>query len=189
MRIWIVGLLVIAWQSAARAQPGMAAPNGRPVQLQLSAEDAEILERGEISDGAYVGGGVLAIFGGFGLGQAVQGRWSDTGWIFTLGETAGFTALLIGAVDTFRDCPIDGGQSMTCDRSQGPWLFWGGLIALGGLRIWELYDAWAVPPEHNRRLRELRIRLGMPPPPTYSLKPYLGPTGGSGGVAGLTLRF
>ena len=187
MRIWIAGLLVVAWQGAARAQPGMIAPSpGRPVQLQLSAEDAEILERGEISDGAYIGGAAVSFFFGFGTGQAVQGRWSDTGYIFTFGEAASLAAVVIGAIDTFRDCPDLGTQ---CDRSNGPWLFWGGLIAATGLRVWELVDAFTVPPEHNRRLRELRQRLGIAPPPVYGMKPYLAPAGTSGGVAGVSLRF
>jgi hypothetical protein len=55
-------------------------------QTELSEEEREILERGEYSTGEWVGGGIVGYLAGFGIGQALQGRRSDIGWVFTLGE-------------------------------------------------------------------------------------------------------
>jgi hypothetical protein len=160
------------------------------VRLVLSQDDADLLERGEVSTGAWIGGGAAALWIGMGVGQAVQGRWSDTGWIFTLGEPAAVVAVIYGAVESFKSCPLVSPAGQSCDTSISPW-FWGGLIAVGGLRIWEVVDAFAGPPSDNRHLRDLRQRLGLaPPPPAYGMRPYVAPGGAhGGGVAGLTLRF
>src|SRR5207249_9637983 len=86
--------------------PGCGAAYGYQA-IPLSPADQELLADGEISDGAHVGGGLLAIFFGFGVGQAVQGRFGETGWIFLLGEGASFTALLVGLGDALQDCSMD----------------------------------------------------------------------------------
>src|SRR5687767_14647149 len=61
-------------------QPGVQYP------VALSQDDHDLLMRGEISDGEHAAGAIASIFIGFGSGQAIQGRWSDKGWIFTLGD-------------------------------------------------------------------------------------------------------
>jgi hypothetical protein len=63
-----------------------------------------------------------------------------------------------------------------------------GLIGFSVLRIWESIDAFTGPAGHNRRVRELRMRLGQYPG-YYSMAPYITPTGDGGGTAGLSLRF
>ena len=69
-------------------------------------------------------------------------------------------------------------------------LFLVGGLVMGGFRIWETIDAFVVPPEHNRKLTQLRMRLGMPVPMYTRLTPYIAPPrDGTGGVAGLSLRF
>lgn len=55
--------------------------------IDLTDKDKEILEIGEISTVSYVVGGVLGTYPvGLGIGHAIQGRWSQKGWIFTAGE-------------------------------------------------------------------------------------------------------
>jgi hypothetical protein len=152
--------------------------------VALTEEDRDLLESGEISDGQHLGGGIAALFVGLGVGQAVQGRWHETGWIFTLGETASMVAFMWGFFEMFNESS----QSQT----RGETLFVGGMIGLAGFRIWEIVDAFTGPPAHNARLHQLRMRLGMPPSPTLygHVGPYLAPVhGGGGGVAGVTLRF
>jgi hypothetical protein len=63
-----------------------------------------------------------------------------------------------------------------------------GLIGFSVLRIWESIDAFPGPANHDRRVRELRMRLGQYPG-YYSMAPYITPTGDGGGTAGLSLRF
>ena len=55
--------------------------------INLTEKDQEILEIGEISQTRYIIGGILGTYPiGLGVGHAVQGRWSQMGWIFTAGE-------------------------------------------------------------------------------------------------------
>src|SRR5690606_6489502 len=68
----------------------------QPIQVQVTPDEQELLERGFISQGQHVGGGLAAMFIGFGVGQAVQGRWSDKGWIFTIGEGLAIAGLFYG---------------------------------------------------------------------------------------------
>ncbi len=172
-------------QQPGAPQPGYGQPQVMPYQLTL--DEQYLLERGFISDGEHIGGGLAAVFLGLGIGQAIQGRWSEKGYIFTLGEGASFVAMVWGLSRWANDC-ID---SETCRDDSGMALFAGGLIAFSVFRIWETIDAFVAPPEHNRKLRALRMRLGMPVPMYARVTPYVtSPKGDSGGaVAGLSLRF
>lgn len=169
------------------AQPVPYQPGGY-MPVQLSRDDAELLQRGEITEGAHFGGAAASIFLGFGLGQAIQGRYGDTGWIFTVGEAASFVALMIGVTQMVEDCfdTIDD----NCNESRGEGLFIGGLVGFFAFRIWEVVDAFGGPSKHNRKVRELRMRLGMPVPMyTKRVMPYVNRTRDSGATAGLVFRF
>jgi hypothetical protein len=161
----------------------------QPQQIQLTAEDAELLQRGEISDGQHLGGGVVAIMFGFGIGQAIQGRWSDTGWIFTLGETASIVALVAGAVKSLDNCPLLENQC-TNNNNDGEGLLIAGVVGIVVFRTWEVVDAFMGPVKHNARVRDLRMRLGIPQP-MYGkrITPYMNKSRDGGGVAGLQISF
>lgn len=194
----IASVVVVACTAGiAQAQPGMATPSVPPPsayqpgprRVVLSSDEADLLERGEVGNAAWIGGGLAAMFIGFGVGQAIQGRWGDQGWIFTLGEPVAVVVMTVGAVDVFTDCT---GRCASTSSDRGAWMLVGGLLGFVGLRAWETLDAFIVPPADNLRLRELRERLGLPPTPTaYRLQPYLAPARGSagGGVAGVMLSF
>lgn len=183
-------LLLVVLEPAASAQPGTSyvAPPPQPLQLRLSDDDLAILDRGEISAGAYVGGGLLGSYFGFGVGHMVQGRWQAKGWIFTLGEAAAATALVAGLLS----CAVSGSQqSNTGVRS--PWadddecpeaLVIGAALAFGGLRLWEIVDLWVGPSIHNQRFRKLQ-RTHQPGRYRFAIAP----TGRGSGVASLSLSF
>lgn len=219
--------VVIAFHSAAYAQPGPdAPPTAQPGQLypaqpgqpyppqpgqpyppppaivvpppyeyqpiQLTTDDQDLLNRGEIADGRHVGGILISLFFGFGIGQAVQGRYGDTGWIFTVGETASIVALFVGVLKTLDDCFDNLNEHGCNNNSTGDALLIGGFVGLAGFRIWEIVDAIAGPPRHNARVRQLRLRLGMPPVGfAHRLRPYIAPplSRDGGATAGLGLRF
>jgi hypothetical protein len=197
----LVALALVAAQGVAHGQPGNAPPPppyyppppqsyGAPPPAGLTAEEQELLRRGEISDAAHAGGGILSLFFGFGTGQAVQGRWGDTGWIFTLGEVGSFALIIYGAERSADyDCPD---PSCEDDPGVGPIVV--GAIGLVVFRVWEIVDAFAGPANHNRKVRNLRMRLGMPPDGYYygKVEPYVTPVGAGGddgAVAGIRLRF
>lgn len=190
----VVVAVMLALATSAHAQPGMSQPvpdgyaSGPPMQVQLTVDEQWLLQRGYISDGETIGGGVVALFVGWGLGQAVQGRWSQKGYIFTAGEGVSTGVMLYGFFELFGQC-FEGCSQARQDRYEA--LFVGGLIADSVFRIWEVYDAFAGPGEHNRNLTALRARLGMPPPLYTRLHPYVTPSHDrdGGGFAGVSLQF
>lgn len=160
--------------------PGQAPYPYPPVQL--TPEEHQLLAEGEISLGQHAGGVVANWLLGFGIGQAIQGRWSDTGWMFTLGEAAGITLIVAGAVrlDSQEDGIDDAGA-----------LFVVGLISYVGFHIGSIVEAATGPAGHNRKVRALKQRVGLPMHASQRVLPYVAPAqgGGGGGTAGLTLRF
>lgn len=168
--------------------PGYVPAPYQYMPVQLNAEDQQLLAEGEISEGAHVGGVVANVFLGFGVGQAVQGRWSDTGWIFTLGEAASITALFVGLGQAIDDCFA---SDVSCnDSNSGEGLMIAGLIGYLGFRVWSIADAVSGPSKHNRKVRELKMRLGIPQP-MYGQKlvPYVHKSRDGGGTAGLSFSF
>lgn len=169
----------------------------QPMTVQLTVDEQWLLQRGFITDGEHLGGGLAALFVGFGVGQAVQGRWSRKGYIFTIGEGVSIGIMIYGVFSFVDKCATDPNQdpyanNTTCDRafSHGFGLMLGGMLALSVFRIWETVDAFVAPPQHNRELLELRTRLGMPTPMYSRARPFVAPTpDGGGGMAGVALRF
>lgn len=212
MRSLIVALLVIVsgTASAQYAQPPGSypqqpqpyypqpyyQPQPRPMQVQLTVDEQWLLSRGYISSGEHIGGGAVSLFVGFGVGQAVQGRWGQKGYIFTIGELASMGAIIYGAVtlatacsDNFNDPYADSSCSSSRERRGGVFVV-GGLIGISVFRIWEIVDAFAGPAEHNRKLHELKFRLGMPDSYVKNVKPYIVPSSdGGGALAGVALKF
>jgi hypothetical protein len=184
-------LILINGASTAAAQPGQTQPapyyppQPAPQPAQVTQAEYDLLMRGEMTEGQHVGGGLLGTRLGFGTGHSMQRRWQEKGWIFTVGEAAAYGVLLAGIIDCIE---LEGERTEDCADG---WII-GGALAFVGLRIWEAVDVWAYPPDHNRRVRELRARVYGPnyyyqhppmPPPVY-LRAVDG-----GYSAGITLRF
>lgn len=169
----------------AMPPPVYAPPPQRFVPVQLTSEEQLLLQSGEISLGAHAGGVVVNWLVGFGLGQAIQGRWDETGWIFTLGEAVTFGALIYGLS---QSCLLFCTEEQEDRNREVAPLLIGGLIGYLGFHIWSIADAAIGPAKHNRKVRELRMRLGMPPM-AQRLMPYVNKTRDGGGVAGISLRF
>lgn len=202
-----LAMLVAASSATATAQPsGGGAPGQTPPRpaaqyntpytqryALLTPEERELIAHGEIDPGQVVAGGLVGTFFGFGLGHAVQGRFSDRGWIFLLGEGAS-----VASVMTFALTCVDGLESRTCDNNAG--FLVAGLVGIVVFRVWEIVDVWGGPSGYNLRVRQARAKLYGAPvyqPPRYGL--FVAPTfkGGSarggggitGGVAGVSLQF
>lgn len=158
--------------------------------IELSEKDKEILEVGKISDTRYIVGGVLGTYPiGFGVGHAIQGRWTQDGWIFTAGEAATISIALVGMLGCATGSWADDDNECTSGQSA---LIAVGLIGFVGFRIWEIVDVWAVPPSHNRKFRDLKKMIqDKPPKPevkaSLDLHPFHHAKLGQG--AALTFRF
>jgi len=199
----ILILTTMLYSTVALAQPGAVEPGEdpreappvpvyappppqqyyqQPVQLELTEEQQDLLAQGEIPKGKWIAGGIVAYVVGFGIGHAVQDRYSDRGWIFTVGEVGSLASIIYGFSVLSHD--IEGNW----DRGGG--YIVGGIIGTIGFRVWEIVDAWVAPPLHNKKVRALRHAVGLGP--QLSLKGfYVAPpaTQASGGVAGLSLTF
>ena len=149
----------------------------------LSEEEARILAIGEISTERYIIGGVVGTYPlGLGIGHAIQGRYSDSGYIFTIGELGSLAVLVAGVADCDDDWWDSDEDNDDCD---------GGLVLLGaagfvGFRIWEIIDLWATPPGHNRRVREIKIRQGIA---RGEWDGFIIPSRDGGAMAGLKYTF
>ena len=202
MRRALAGLVLGVVARSAAAQPGEtpsgAPPSGSPTapppytyrpQVVLTEEERDIVETGEIKDIQVIAGGLTGLVFGFGTGQAVEGRWHDTGWIFTFGEVVSLGTFIVGAI---RSICIDyehDFQSECHNSNTDGALVLAGLIGFAGFRIGEIVDVFTGPARYNDRLRAIRRRLGYPDH-VVRVTPYLSaPRGGDGGVAGFALRF
>jgi hypothetical protein len=151
-------------------------PKAQITYSALSEKERDILQRGEITDTRYIVGGILGTYPlGFGIGHAIQGRYSDTGWIFTVGEMGSLAVMMAGVGDCWS-------SGKSC--SSGGLMFLG-LLGYAGFKVWEIADLWAGPPEHNRRYRELKNRLGES---SITFKPAFVPLA-DGGMLGLGVTF
>jgi hypothetical protein len=194
-RAWMVmaaaSIVLGSLARSGHAQPSMTPP-GMPPPMQpgmpppllaLSPEDQALLAEGEMPVMQHAIGTGLAVVVGFGTGQIVEHRWTDTGWIFTLGDAAALAAIIGGIHRLDLEC-VDG----VCTSNGRSGLLVAGVLGAIGLHVWEVVDAVLVPARRNRRVRELRARLGIPPQPR-PVSFYLAPGGRDGAVAGFALHF
>lgn len=151
----------------------------QPRTIQMTPDERELVLRGEIDQNLYIGGALIGTFlAPFGIGQAVQGRWSDRGWIFTVGEAASIGVIIAG-ISRF-DSSTDDGEGLLI----------AGVLGLVGFRIWEMVDLWVGPPLHNQKVQRVYMKYGIPPGSQfYGAAPYVAPTGRGGAIAGFTFRL
>jgi hypothetical protein len=123
----------------------------------LSPEDREVLDRGEVGAGQYIAGGIVGTFVGLGIGQAIQGRYLPTGLIITVGETAGLGMLIAGTTQCVVNTIGTLGTQNTQDCNSS--LLSVGLGVYLGFHLWEIIDVWATPPSINHRYRQLKDHL------------------------------
>jgi hypothetical protein len=159
-------------------QVAPAPPLAQPAPIQMSARERDLILRGEIPVGRAIGGAIVGMFVPFGIGQTVQGRWTERGWIFTAGELGSIGLVIYGV--------------SACSESDNCGALVGGIIGLVGFRIWEIVDAWVAPALHNQRVREVRAKYGITPemvPYEARWTPFVVPAAGGGFAGGVSWTF
>ena len=102
-------------------------------------------DRRPIKSELYLSGAVVGSFVPFGIGHAIQGRYKEIGWVFTLSELASVAVIAGGltwaTIATSRHYAATKGPSMYIPAGSLALLI-AGAIAAGGFRIWEIIDLW-----------------------------------------------
>ena len=129
--------------------------------IELSPQDMEVLDNGELSTGRYLVGGILGTYPiGLGVGHAIQGRWVSKGWIFTAGELITGTLLMTTSLDclseTFLRSDQNEGDQVQCDAAPLITLSAYGYLAL---RVWEIVDLWRGGHLQQRRYQRLKKKI------------------------------
>ena len=99
-----------------------------------------------ISTSHYVASGLITLGFGFGTGHLVQGRYWDKGWIFTLAFTSIFGSVALLGITEHNLTP------QTVD------IIGASLLATTiGLRVWEIFDIWKLPPNYKLASKKLEL--------------------------------
>jgi hypothetical protein len=180
MRSWIILITVLA-SRVASAQPGVTPATPAPVVL--TANEERLLDEGLISGDRIAAGVVLSAMLPFGAGQAAEGRWWRTGYLFAIADGA-LIAGLVATVNEPRKTEPCGDVGFCVDS-------WRNVVIMLMLSVkaLEIVDASVGPHVHNNRVRAVRSKLGQPLDDEARLIPFIVPTDHSGGVAGVALRF
>ena len=134
---------------------------------------------GSIGTGRYIAGGVLSIYPGFGIGHAVQGRYLQKGWIFTVGEVASAYVVL----DGLGKCGLTAAiyNNGTCSGTEN---IVAGVAVFLGFKIWEIIDAWSGS-NHQKKNDEKQNSTNTQPMDIFPLLEARS----DGVIAGVNIRF
>ncbi len=160
---------------------------GRAGRPPLTQEEMRTLMRGPISPVAWVGGGVLGSWIGFGTGHAVQGRFLDSGVIFAGGELLSLVVASVaferGSSSSFS-CDEFGCREELVNRDTWKGIGAGSVLLFAALRVWEIVDVWYGPSRVNNYYEHLRQRHSQP---GWSMSVL--PTPGGGGTFAASMHF
>jgi hypothetical protein len=170
IRLTVISWILVATTTITTAQPALT-----PATPQLTADERALLARGEIGEGVRIGSITASVVLGLGTGQAIQGRWLERGWIFTVGEVASVGLAAVAASES--DLNVNLTDAMA-------FVGWSSFV---GLHVWEVVDAASAPERHNCRVRELRRRASQT---LVAVIPFVTPSPqGEGAIGGVLLRF
>ena len=188
MRILMFVVVAALFSFSALAQtpassPEPVPPSNKKPMYPITAEEQKLLDRGEIGETSYVVGAILGTWPiGFGVGHAIQGRYMEKGWIFTLGEAASI-AVLIRGLNRCGYYADDWDKEDSCN--DGDELVLIGALGFIGFKVWEIVDLWVTPREINERIRTLRVRQMYG---AMTVEPGFIPLA-DGGMLGLRMSF
>ncbi len=149
--------LILIWVLLATHMSLAQKTDNTPITNLLTSEDKKVLEIGPMGDTRYILGGILGTAPGFGIGHAIQGRWLDKGWIFTLGE---LITLTLFAGSTFG-CIGEGLFETSNDRNNDSNCNLAGIAYLGflGFKGWEISDIWYQGYQHRKKFKNLNNKI------------------------------
>lgn len=146
--------------------------------MVLMAFQAIAFEQETTTQDRYIAGGVVGTVIGLGIGQAINGNYTNSGWVFTLTEAPSLGMLIAGAMIYRMGAPY-----LTYDQAYnlGIGLLIPGVLLFAGFRIWDIVDLWSMP-YVGKPLKDPDATKQKPK--RYSLKLF-----DDGEVYGLSFRF
>lgn len=139
--------------------------NPDTAEYHLTADEKKALEIGPISSGKYVGGAIAGTLVGFGLGNAIQGRYDWRGTTFTVGELASLGVITVAAINCMVKITGEAtsavfGGDVDDNACQSEMIAINiSTIVFFGLKVWEIADNWAVPPMINSDYRRAKAKM------------------------------
>jgi hypothetical protein len=166
---WRHWLLLLGCVAVLGVTRGASAADDAPAARKggATAAPSEAGADEPISTARYVTAGVLGTFPGYGIGHAVAGEWSETGWIFTFGELT--AAILIGVTDALS------GLSDTGPEGPPIALF----VVYGAFRVVEIVDIWTRPTVRSETVRSEPEAARAMFAPSFTALPVLRQDGAS----------
>lgn len=118
-----------------------------------------IMSHEQYHQGAFVG----TLFG-FGIGHAIQNRYTNKGWIFTMLEGSSVSCFIVAEIIK-QTSPSGTPRSPNLPAMIAVTLWYlGGAVSLVGFKIWESIDLWATPPSRDMiEERSLKGKLSISP--------------------------
>lgn len=142
--------------------------------------ERELVAAGGFTSHEIVAGGIAGLVAGFGIGQLIQGRWRQRGWIFFVNDVLS-VGLGIEGYTTCRDDTLDQDRR---DRGCAIAALFTATLALS--RVLQAGDALIVPALRNRRLRR-ELEQDRAPVARYGV--VVAPRGDGSMTLGFAMRF
>ena len=115
-----------------------------------------------ISNGLYIGGGVASIIPGFGIGHALQGRYWEKGWVFTVGNLVfigGYVTFAFVLAEDLQTAALKGDNlKVMSGGKKFVGLSLAFLLGILGFKVWEIVDAWNLP-SHYKVVKESPFQI------------------------------
>lgn len=121
----------------------------------LRPQEQRVYDRGRITSGQALGGGLIGTVVGFGSGHVVINAYRDMGWVFTVGE--------LGSVGLAAAGVLSDGKG-----NAGGLMLAGGILSFLGFRVWQIVDVWTRPEKMREDYYRIERKLS-----SFELAPVL----------------
>ncbi len=110
-----------------------------------------------IHNSTYFGSGIVSMVFGFGTGHAIQGRWNDTGWIFTVSNVllfgGMFTLLMSSLTSSFHV------KLFSPNLAYKAMALYTLASVYFAFRLWEIIDVWSLPSHYYKIVKTPKLQI------------------------------
>lgn len=132
-------------------------------------------QRKKMSNSRYTIGGIAAIIPGLGIGHAIQGRWMESGWIFTASQLGAATIVAYATTSCLNERDRDRNLGRCFEDGTKRVIGTTAYAITLGLRIAEIVHVWKIDHDKYEIVTKPKEQTT-----TYSLLPYFHGDGTTG---------